>query len=474
MSASASPDGIRIALDHRVRRYRDGCVLVGEAVGRVITLSPAGRDALDRMLAGEDPGPAARELGRRLTEAGLAHPCPAGTTNVQQPSVTIVVPVRDRPAHLSTLLRALGSRYPVVVVDDGSIDPAAVAAVCADHGAALEVRAKCGGPAAARNTALGIVCTELVAFIDSDCLPERDWIDRLAPYFIDARLGAVAPRIRPQSRGETAVLRYASARSPLDLGAEAGPVGPGRPLAYAPTAALLVRRAALPAGFDAALRYGEDVDAIWRLHDAGWSVRYDPSVVVGHDEPTSWGRLVARRFRYGSSAAPLAVRHTGRLAPLVIHPGPTAVVLAILCGRPRLAFGCGGLTALFVIRRTHQIGVPVTTAACWSVRGTARSAVALGRASTMLLGPALLVAIAGWRRSRGAGLALLLVAPFAEWIDRRPALDPISWTVASVVDDLAYGAGVWRGCLRERTLQAIIPRCPWLARMTARFGGGTR
>ena len=46
-------------------------------------------------------------------------------------------------------------------------------------------------------------------------------------------------------------------------------------VSYVPTAALLVRRAALdsvtPGGgavFDPALRYGEDVDLVWRLHDA--------------------------------------------------------------------------------------------------------------------------------------------------------------------------------------------------------------
>lgn len=473
MSTQVLPESFRVALDRRVRRHREGCVLVGEAVGRVITLSPAGRDALDRMLAGGEAGPAARELGRRLSDAGLAHPRPPAAATVPPPSVTVVVPVRDRPAHLAALLRALGTRHPVVVVDDGSADPAAVATVCAGHGAGLEVRATSAGPGAARNTALGIVRTELVAFIDSDCLPEGDWIDRLAPHFADPGLGAVAPRIRPRRFGGTALQRYASARSPLDLGADEGPVGPGRPLAYVPTAALLVRRSALPDGFEAALRYGEDVDAIWRLNDAGWRVRYDPSVVVGHDEPTSWGRLVGRRLRYGSSAAPLAVRHAGRLAPVVLHPGPAAVVLAVLCRRPRLALGCGGVTTLLVIRRTRRVGVPMTTAARWSLRGTVRSAVALGRGSTMLLGPALLLALAGSRRTRGPAAALLLVSPLAEWIDRRPPLDPIRWTIASVADDLAYGAGVWRGCLRERTIAPIVPSCPALARTRAWFAGRT-
>jgi mycofactocin system glycosyltransferase len=448
-------------------------VLVGAAVGRVVALSPAGRDALNGLMTGGEAGPAARALGRRLMAAGLAHPRPPVAVTAPKPSVTVVIPVRDRPASLSRLLRALGARYPVVVVDDGSADSAAVVAVCARHGASLQTRATSGGPGAARNTALDVVRTELVAFIDSDCLPEDDWIDRLAPHFGDAGVGAVAPRILPQRCGGTVLQRYTGARSPLDLGADEGLVGPGQPLAYVPTAALLLRRSTLAGGFDEALRYGEDVDAVWRLHDAGWSVRYDPCVVVHHDEPASWSGLLGRRLRYGASAAPLAARHGDRLAPVIVRPWPTAAWLAALCGRPRLALGCSGAAALLLIRRTHRVGVPVPTAIRWSFRSTALSAVALGRACTMLAGPALFVAFARHHRSRGPVAALLLVPPLADWVTHRPPLDPIRWTIASVTDDLAYGLGVWRGCLRERTIAPIMPSCPGLSRMRAWFGDRT-
>ena len=44
---------------------------------------------------------------------------------------------------------------------------------------------------------------------------------------------------------------------------------------YVPSAALIVRTEL--ARFDEALRYGEDVDLVWRLHDAGHRVIYDPT-----------------------------------------------------------------------------------------------------------------------------------------------------------------------------------------------------
>ena len=66
-------------------------------------------------------------------------------------------------------------------------------------------------------------------------------------------------------------------------------------------------------------------------------------------------------------------------------------------------------------------------------------------------------AIGDVRRTRPAALALLLAPPLDEWARRRPPLDPVRWTLASLADDAAYGAGVWRGCLRERTIAPLRP-----------------
>ncbi len=112
-------------------------------------------------------------------------------------------------------------------------------------------------------------------------------------------------------------------------------VAPDGAVRYVPAAALVARRRALIGGFDPDLRVGEDVDLVWRLHDEGWRVRYEPSVTVFHHEPSSWPQLLGRRFRYGTSAGPLAKRHPGRLVPVELRPWPTAAAVAWLTGRRR-------------------------------------------------------------------------------------------------------------------------------------------
>jgi hypothetical protein len=55
-------------------------------------------------------------------------------------------------------------------------------------------------------------------------------------------------------------------------------------------------------------------------------------------------------------------------------------------------------------------------------------------------------------------LAIALTASVAgDWLQRRPRLDPFRFGALRAADDLAYAAGVWLGCARERTLGPLVP-----------------
>ena len=228
-----------------------------------------------------------------------------------------------------------------------------------------------------------------------------------------------------------------------------------------PTAALVVRRSALPGGFDPDLSIGEDVDLVWRLTAGGWRVRYEPSVVVHHREPGSWKGLLGRRFRYGTSAGPLARRHGARLTPVELRPWPTLVATAVLTGHAAVAVAGLAASTVALDRSTGGRGIPLAQSLRWSAGGAGWTLVGIGRAATMLGGPAVVAAALLGRRGRRAAALLVLAPPAVEWWRRGPRLDPVRWTLASVADDVAYGAGVWAGCLASRTLVPLVPSVRW-------------
>ena len=70
--------------------------------------------------------PKAQALARRLLDADIAHPVPSGSAWGLR-DLTVVIPVRDREAELGRCLAGLAQVPRVIVVDDCSRDPAAVA-----------------------------------------------------------------------------------------------------------------------------------------------------------------------------------------------------------------------------------------------------------------------------------------------------------------------------------------------------------
>jgi len=453
------PAGIRLVPDRDLAILADGQALVGGNPVRLVRLRPRGADMVGRWLGGAPVGNsrAERVVARRLVRAGLLHPRP-------QPVppgvlVTVVVPVRDRPELLQRLLTSLRP-LSCVVVDDASIHRAAVEKVAREAGAEYIRLATRVGPAGARNAGLARVESPFVAFADSDCTVPPGWLEPLLGHFVDPAVALVAPRVVTR-HGSSWLERYESARSPLDLGDHEGPVGPGRAVAYVPSAAIVLRRAATPQPcFDPELRVGEDVDLVWRLVEAGWEVRYVPEVEVEHHRPLGPATWAARRAAYGSSAGALAVRHRDAAAPVRLSPAAAAGWGLLASGRPGAALGvlAASSTALGV-RLNGVVDRPFVLAARLSANGIARSAVPTVAGLARAWGPALATALFVRRLGRArVVLAVTLGVGVARgWRTRPPELDPARYLALRLADDLAYGAGVWWGALQARTLRPLLP-----------------
>src|SRR5262245_12934782 len=108
------------------------------------------------------------------------------------PTLSVIIPTRDRPGRLRECLEALSRQAPppdaweVIVVDDGTPDPERVAAVVAEFRGHLDVQLFAqahAGPARARNFGASRARFTHLAFTDDDCLPSPRWLSALASAF---------------------------------------------------------------------------------------------------------------------------------------------------------------------------------------------------------------------------------------------------------------------------------------------------
>jgi mycofactocin glycosyltransferase len=463
-----APAGLRLRPDPGLTSLEDGRVLLGGSPYRLLRLGPAGARQVAAWWHG-DPvpeAPAARALARRLLETGMANPDPGPPGEPGHPrpeDVTVVIPVRDRPGALARCLAGCRG-LPVIVADDGSIGERAVAQAAAQAGA-RRVRLPVGrGPGAARNAGLAQVTTPLVAFVDSDCVPAPGWLDPLLGHFADPAVAAVGPRIVADRDGPGGgwLAAYERFGSALDMGPVPSIVRPGARVGYLPAAALVVRRDRTGHGFAEDMTAGEDVDFVWRLAEDGWQVRYEPAATVAHTHRARLGPWFARRRHYGTSAAPLELRHPGRV-PAVSMSGWSALAwLAAAAGQPAGAAAIlAGVTALLARRLRPVTGDAWPVALRLAGGGTVLAGRLLGSSVSRTWWPAAIPAAAALPRLRLPLAALVLAPPVLDWRAERPPMDPVRYVSIRLLGDVAYSLGVWQGCVANATARPLLPRLWW-------------
>jgi mycofactocin glycosyltransferase len=432
-------------VDGSVRRVARTTLLGGSPL-RLFRLTDAGAALVDRIDSGESVE--ANRLVSRLLDAGVVHPVPDSVGACTAHDVTVVVPVYVRLGETLTI-PAMGER--LIVVDDAS-----PGTVVAPVGAKVIRRPTNGGPSAARATGLEHVTTAIVAFVDTDVYVPANWLDGLLVHFADEAVVAVAPRVQC-APGDSVIARYETTRSPLDLGAAPARVRARTRVSYVPTAAFVARTAAVSSvgGFDTTLRTGEDVDLVWRLDEQGGRVRYEPSVVVEHAPRRTLADFVKQRRGYGRSAAPLAQRHAGALAPVGVSGWSAGVWAALMFGHPVGAAAVTVGTGAALMRKLPQL--PRQEAARLVLLGHLGAGRQLAAAVTRVWWPILVPLAIVSHRARRVLLAAWLVPALTDWKRGRTRLDPMRYVALRLLDDVSYGLGVWEGVMRERTLDPLIP-----------------
>jgi cellulose synthase/poly-beta-1,6-N-acetylglucosamine synthase-like glycosyltransferase len=107
--------------------------------------------------------------------------------------ISVVVPAYNAERTLERCLQALHAQslpaYEILVVDDGSSD---ATASIAERFARVLRNTRAKGAGGARNTGALAATGEVIAFTDSDCVPNPDWLANIARALEEDGVGAVA------------------------------------------------------------------------------------------------------------------------------------------------------------------------------------------------------------------------------------------------------------------------------------------
>jgi len=392
------------------------------------------------------------QLTDRLLATGAVHPMPKNTAALSD--ITVVIPAyitsSESLADLKKLVSSLVG-LTIVIVDDAS--PHAVNI----DGARVIRHDTNKGPGAARNTGIATVTTAVVACVDTDVMVTSQQIATLAAYVIDSHVGAVAPRITC-TNNQSFISEFESHHSPLDLGPIPALVRPMSRVSYLPATVLvcdvqLLRKAG---GFDDSIRMGEDVDLVWRLIENGISCRYVPSIECPHTPRSSMRKMLKQRYDYGTSAALLDQRHPRAASPLRANALLLTTATTVLMGYVYFAMILVVPTMVYFMISLRSTSIPIATRTQLAWKGLLSTTRLFARAIMRAWWPLFFIASVVSLRLGVMLTFSAFVPPIVGLLRKKPGY-PIRYLVMRILENLAYGAGVWAGAIRARSFRCLLP-----------------
>ncbi|MEN9674374.1 MAG: hypothetical protein RIS76_270 [Verrucomicrobiota bacterium] len=228
----------------------------------------------------------------------------------QTPRVSVVVASYNGASTLRTCLASLEHLnypdYEVILVDDGSTDttPEIV-------GAFPSVRyfrhASNEGLGVARNTGIAAATGEIVAFTDSDCRADEDWLHYLIGDLLNSRFAGIGGHnFLPPDDASTAACVMVSPGGPAHV------MLTDRIAEHIPGCNMAFYKWALESigGFDPIYRKaGDDVDICWRLQQRNYRIGFSPAGFVWHYRRNTIRAYLKQQTGYGDAEALLERRH---------------------------------------------------------------------------------------------------------------------------------------------------------------------
>ena len=228
----------------------------------------------------------------------------------RSPRVSVVVASYNGARTLRPCLESLGRlnypNYEVILVDDGSQDDSARIAAAfpmvrfLPHGRNL-------GLSVARNTGIAAATGEIVAFTDSDCRADEDWLYYLVGDLLAGDFAGIGGHnfLPPEDSCVAAAVM-------VSPGGPAHVMLTDREAEHIPGCNMAFYKWALEEihGFDPLFtKAGDDVDLCWRLQQRGRRIGFSPAGFVWHHRRSTVRAYLRQQRGYGEAEALLVRKH---------------------------------------------------------------------------------------------------------------------------------------------------------------------
>ncbi|MEM9444009.1 MAG: glycosyltransferase [Verrucomicrobiota bacterium] len=206
---------------------------------------------------------------------------------------------------LDSLLELNYPDYEILLIDDGSTDH--TPSIAKDYPTVRYKRQKNFGLSVARNAGATLSEGEIVAYTDSDCMPDKDWLYHLIKFMVENHYAVVGgPNISPPANSwiQAAVASAPGAPSHVMMDDQIAEHVPGCNIAFYKSVLEAI------GGFDPDYRKaGDDVDVCWRIMQAGYEIGFSPAAVVWHYRRFTVKDYFKQQKGYGEAEALLRFKH---------------------------------------------------------------------------------------------------------------------------------------------------------------------
>lgn len=228
---------------------------------------------------------------------------------------TIVIPMFNAAENIKELISALKKQtlknFEVIIVDDGSEDDSEEIVQLQEADFSLRLLSQPNlGPAAARNAGARVARADTLVFLDSDCIPMEDFLEKLTGPLRDEWVAGVQGEYETKNR-ESLIARYVG----YEIYYRHRRMIKREGIDHLGTYACAYRKADFGEGFLEEFRKAdmEDIELSYRIAEKNRKLVFEPKARVMHTHPASLVKYLGQQLRRGHWRVLGHIKHPRKL-----------------------------------------------------------------------------------------------------------------------------------------------------------------